>query len=140
MQYNDCTNQLFQVSTIRIVIRASTMEATSGTRTVVKSEEAKREKPKSEEPEPRMKSEEPRPDPEIKEDPDEPEFVSAHSLGRRPRVKPEPQEQATVTIDLSLPEASDDMFEDVDGDEYVDLTYEGIAHVNGVRHFVCEGQ
>ncbi|KUJ23432.1 uncharacterized protein LY89DRAFT_550042, partial [Mollisia scopiformis] len=43
------------------------------------------------------------------------------------------------TIDLSLPEASDDMFEDVDGEEYVDLTYEGIAHVNGVRHFVCEG-
>jgi len=42
-----------------------------------------------------------------------------------------------------LPEApgGDDIFEDVDGEdeELVDLTYEGIAHVNGVRHFVCEG-
>lgn len=52
-------------------------------------------------------------------------------------------------IDRSLPEAPEDnMFKEVDGedeaqdedeDELVDLTYEGIAHVNGVRHFVCEG-
>jgi len=112
-----------------------------------KKEEPTTEQPKTEEPEPKaeepeMKSEEPKqePEPYIKEDPDAPEFVSAHSTGRRPRVKPEPEEPAQVTIDLSLPEADDDMFEDVDGDEYVDLTYEGIAHVNGVRHFVCEGQ
>ncbi|CZR51618.1 uncharacterized protein PAC_01495 [Phialocephala subalpina] len=111
-----------------------------------KKEEPTTEQPKTEEPEPKaeepeMKSEEPKqePEPYIKEDPDAPEFVSAHSTGRRPRVKPEPEEPAQVTIDLSLPEADDDMFEDVDGDEYVDLTYEGIAHVNGVRHFVCEG-
>lgn len=121
------------------------MEATSSTDTAPMPAEPKREEPTIEEPkveEPEVKSEEPKPEPEpyIKEDPDAPEFVSAHSTGRRPRVKPEPEEPAQVTIDLSLPEAGDDMFEDVDGDEYVDLTYEGIAHVNGVRHFVCEGQ
>ncbi|KAF8853162.1 hypothetical protein BDZ45DRAFT_748896 [Acephala macrosclerotiorum] len=127
------------------------MEATSSTDAPPTPAEPKREEPttevpKNEEPEPKaeeleVKSEEPKPEsePYIKEDPDAPEFVSAHSTGRRPRVKPEPEEPAQVTIDLSLPEAGDDMFEDVDGDEYVDLTYEGIAHVNGVRHFVCEG-
>lgn len=100
----------------------------------LKSEEPDTTASKSAEPEPKLKAE-----PYIKEDPDAPEFLSEHSLGRRPRVKPEPQEPATVTIDLSLPEAGDDMFEDVDAEEVVDLTYEGIAHVNGVRHFVCEG-
>jgi hypothetical protein len=45
-------------------------------------------------------------------------------------------------VDKSFPEAdnSADMFEDVDEDEIVDLTYEGIAHVDGVRHFVCESK
>jgi hypothetical protein len=131
------------------------METASGTQSATKSEESKAEQavfrkaasgqPKSEEPDTTgsgSKSREPEPkaEPYIKEDPDAPQFVSEHSLGRRPRVKPEPQEPATVTIDLSLPEAGDDMFEDVDAEEeVVDLTYEGIAHVNGVRHFVCEG-
>lgn len=134
------------------------MEGEPGAQSAAKSEEPKAEEPmfqqvasrepKHEEPSTKEpKSEErdseetkPKAEPYIKEDPDAPQFVSAHSLGRRPRVKPEPQEQATAFIDLSLPEAGDDMFEDVDGEEVVDLTYEGIAHVNGVRHFVCEGQ
>ncbi|KAK0110123.1 hypothetical protein ONS95_002776 [Cadophora gregata] len=83
---------------------------------------------------------------EIKEDPDELTITHTNNLNRRPRperVKPEPPEY--VKIDLTLPNGEDDIFEDVDqeldenGDEIVDLTYEGIAHLNGVRHFVCEG-
>ena len=85
-------------------------------------------------------------EPEIKDDPDELMITHTNNLNRRPRperVKPEPPEY--VKIDLTLPNGEDDMFEDVDqeldenGDEIVDLTYEGIAHLNGVRHFVCEG-
>jgi hypothetical protein len=80
--------------------------------------------------------------PDIKDDPDTVQITSTTSnpLCAPSRIKQEPQ---YVKIDLTaLPEGEeDDMFEDVDadGDEYVDLTYEGIAHVNGVRHFVCEG-
>ncbi|KAL2069350.1 hypothetical protein VTL71DRAFT_15688 [Oculimacula yallundae] len=85
-------------------------------------------------------------EPEIKDDPDELTITHTNSLNRRPppeKVKPEPQEY--VKIDLTTLGNEDDMFEDVDaeidenGDEIVDLTYEGIAHLNGVRHFVCEG-
>ena len=44
-------------------------------------------------------------------------------------------------IDKTLPELGEinDMFDDVDGPEYVDLDYEGIAEVDGVDCFVCEG-
>ncbi|KAJ5053722.1 uncharacterized protein L3040_000013 [Drepanopeziza brunnea f. sp. 'multigermtubi'] len=82
----------------------------------------------------------------IKDDPDAVELISENKTGRKipaPRkIKEEPTEY--VKIDLTLPDGEDDMFEDVDeldedGNEIVDLTYEGIAHVNGVRHFVCEG-
>ncbi|KAL5317190.1 hypothetical protein ACEPPN_014285 [Leptodophora sp. 'Broadleaf-Isolate-01'] len=85
-------------------------------------------------------------EPEIKDDPDELTITHTNNLGRRPRpekVKDEPPEY--IKIDLTLPNGEADMFEDVDeeidenGDEIVDLTYEGIAHLNGVRHFVCEG-
>lgn len=45
-------------------------------------------------------------------------------------------------IDKKLPELGEitDMFDDVDAPEYVDLDYEGIAEVDGVDCFVCEGQ
>src|ERR1700679_2491968 len=79
---------------------------------------------------------------EIKADPDTPPSTTATGYAPLVRVKKEEEpDQDYGKIDRSLPEAQpeDDMFEDVDGDEYVDLTYEGIAHVNGVRHFVCEG-
>lgn len=36
-------------------------------------------------------------------------------------------------------EEQNDMFEDVDEPEYVDHNYEGLAEVDGVEHFVCEG-
>ncbi|PBP28406.1 hypothetical protein BUE80_DR000793 [Diplocarpon rosae] len=83
---------------------------------------------------------------DVKDELDDLEFLSSNRTGRKtpaPRtVKAEPAEY--VKIDLILPDGEEDMFEDVDevdenGDEIVDLTYEGIAHVNGVRHFVCEG-
>lgn len=84
---------------------------------------------------------------EIKDDPDALEITDTRTTGRRvpaPRMKVKDEPSEYVKIDLTLPDGEDDMFEDVDeldenGDEIVDLTYEGIAHVNGVRHFVCEG-
>lgn len=82
---------------------------------------------------------------EVKPDPDAGFLSSTSVAGSAPliRIKKEEEEQGGDygKIDQSLPEApeEDNMFEDVDEDEYVDLTYEGIAHVNGVRHFVCEG-
>ncbi|KAE9379996.1 hypothetical protein N431DRAFT_323306 [Stipitochalara longipes BDJ] len=81
---------------------------------------------------------------EVKPDPDTSFTSIATAPGSAPllRIKKEEDlEEDYGKIDRSLPEAQeeDNMFEDVDEDEYVDLTYEGIAHVNGVRHFVCEG-
>jgi hypothetical protein len=80
--------------------------------------------------------------PEVKPDPDANFTSTATGSAPRLRIKKEEElEEDYGKIDRSLPEAQeeDNMFEDVDEDEYVDLTYEGIAHVNGVRHFVCEG-
>ncbi|KAH8684293.1 hypothetical protein BGZ60DRAFT_523515 [Tricladium varicosporioides] len=57
------------------------------------------------------------------------------------RIKAEMLDEENVTIDLTLlPEAlhAEGMFDDVDGAEVVDLTYEGIAEIDGVDHFVCE--
>ena len=64
---------------------------------------------------------------EVKDDPDKdaPKFSSV----------------AQVEIKKEEPEDGDDcdMFKDVDEEvEYVDLTYEGFAEINGVDHFVCE--
>jgi hypothetical protein len=50
--------------------------------------------------------------------------------------KEEPED--TKTIILPAPDENEDIFGEVDGPEYVDLTYEGIAEVDGVEHFVCE--
>jgi hypothetical protein len=47
------------------------------------------------------------------------------------------EEPDDVKINLLAAE-NEDMFDEVDGPEYVDLTYEGIAEVDGVEHFVCE--
>jgi hypothetical protein len=42
-------------------------------------------------------------------------------------------------VKVNLPPAeNEDMFDEVDGPEYVDLSYEGLAEVDGVEHFVCE--
>lgn len=82
---------------------------------------------------------------EVKPDPDAGFLSAPRAIGSAPllRIKKEDdgEDGGYGKIDRGLPEAQeeDNMFEDVDEDEYVDLTYEGIAHVNGVRHFVCEG-
>ena len=49
--------------------------------------------------------------------------------------KEEPEE---LKVNLSAAAENDNIFDEVDGPEYVDLTYEGIAEVDGVEHFVCE--
>ena len=50
------------------------------------------------------------------------------------RIKKEDVEDTKV--DLST--ESENIFDEVDGPEYVDLSYEGLAEVDGVEHFVCE--
>jgi hypothetical protein len=81
---------------------------------------------------------------EVKPDPDAGFLSAPTATGSAPLIRIKKEEELDGDygkIDGNLPEAQeeDNMFEDVDEDEYVDLTYEGIAHVNGVRHFVCEG-
>lgn len=89
-----------------------------------------------------------KPEVDIKDDPEfKPNINQQNSL---PMVKVKKEEDAEYgRIDQNLPEAAtkeeDDIFEDVDGDsdeevEYVDLDYEGLAEINGVQHFVCEGK
>lgn len=85
---------------------------------------------------------EPKEEPYIKEEPqdDWPMIISETSRPLKP-PKPKKEEDEGPKLDNVLP-VPGDMFEDVDGEddvEYVDHTFEGIAHVNGVRHFVCEG-
>lgn len=57
-----------------------------------------------------------------------------------PAIKTKDEDGDSGRVDRSLPEfdPAGDMFQDVDEDEIVDLTYEGIAHVDGIRHFVCD--
>jgi len=75
----------------------------------------------------------------IKDDPDP--GIATHTNGaalETTKVKKEEPDDGKVDVDL--PDAGQgDMFEDVDAPEVVDLTYEGIAEINGVDHFVCEG-
>ncbi|KAF4624405.1 hypothetical protein G7Y89_g13767 [Cudoniella acicularis] len=83
---------------------------------------------------------------EIKDDPDpEPIQIPASRNPARyatapARIKKEEPNADDGKVDTSIPEARnvEDMFDDVDGPEIVDLTYEGIAEINGVDHFVCE--
>lgn len=77
---------------------------------------------------------------EVKEEP-EPTVLSNTDVQLLRISKVKKEEPDDDKVDISIPEArnGDDMFEDVDGPEVVDLTYEGIAEINGVDHFVCEG-
>jgi hypothetical protein len=76
---------------------------------------------------------------EVKFDPDATSNSPTTTSFTPAKVKKE--ESDDDTIDKTLPEAEEDidMFDDVDAPEYVDLTYEGIAEVDGVNCFVCEG-
>jgi len=70
---------------------------------------------------------------EIKEEPDFETYPDYDKV-----KKEEPDDDR---LDKTLPELGEinDMFDDVDGPEYVDPDYEGIAEVDGVDCFVCEG-
>lgn len=81
----------------------------------------------------------PKPEPiQLKDDPDPEVQHTMNGTASAPvRIK---KEDDGDKVDVNLPEAGmGDMFEDVDAPEVVDLTYEGIAEINGVDHFVCEG-
>ena len=113
------------------------MEANTSARVVPKTESHAAKVPKTEVPESESLKKE-KLVTEVKNDPDTPPPATTTASSR---IKAKDEEPEFVKIDRSIPEieGEEDMFEDVDGDEIVDLTYEGIAHVNGVRHFVCEG-
>lgn len=76
--------------------------------------------------------------PQFKADPDTvptPSVRAGDTADIPINIKKEEPENAKV----NLPAAENyDIFNDVDGPEYVDIDYEGIAEVNGVEHFVCE--
>ncbi|TVY83145.1 hypothetical protein LSUE1_G002651 [Lachnellula suecica] len=83
----------------------------------------------------------PKPEPiYIKDDPEPSaeQKPAANGTASAPAIfKKEEHDEAKV--DVNLPDAGQgDMFEDVDAPEVVDLTYEGIAEIDGVDHFVCE--
>lgn len=76
-------------------------------------------------------------EPHFKLDPD---IVSAPSVrpGGTADVPIKIKKEEAEDVKLILAAENEDMFDEVDGPEYVDLTYEGIAEVDGVEHFVCE--
>ncbi|TVY31011.1 hypothetical protein LHYA1_G000188 [Lachnellula hyalina] len=75
---------------------------------------------------------------QIKDDPD-PGLATASRSTATALVKVKNEESDNDKVDTTLPDAGPgDMFQDVDAPEVVDLTYEGIAEINGVDHFVCE--
>lgn len=82
----------------------------------------------------------PKPEPiHIKDDPD-PGIAPKSNGAVQETVVVKKEEPDDGKVDVDLPDAGQgDMFEDVDAPEVVDLTYEGIAEINGVDHFVCEG-
>ena len=78
---------------------------------------------------------------------EEPQFKADPDTAPAPPVRP--GDTADVPINIKKEEPEDvklnlaaveyeDMFDEVDGPEYVDLSFEGIAEVDGVEHFVCE--
>ncbi|TVY21897.1 hypothetical protein LARI1_G000276 [Lachnellula arida] len=76
---------------------------------------------------------------QIKDDPDTGLATISNSTAMA-LVKVKKEEPDDDKVDIALPDAGPgDMFQDVDAPEVVDLTYEGIAEINGVDHFVCEG-
>ncbi|TVY45025.1 hypothetical protein LSUB1_G000749 [Lachnellula subtilissima] len=75
---------------------------------------------------------------QIKDDPD-PGLATVSRSTATALVKVKKEESDDDRVDTTLPDAGPgDMFQDVDAPEVVDLTYEGIAEINGVDHFVCE--
>jgi hypothetical protein len=71
----------------------------------------------------------------IKDEPD-----ASPSVDTRTYIRIKDEDDNNDAILKTIPNHDEnDMFDDVDGEEVVDLTYEGIAHINDVRHFVCEG-
>lgn len=77
-------------------------------------------------------------EPRFKADPDPvptPPVRPGDTAGVPINIKKEEPED--VKLNLAAAEY-EDMFDDVDGPEYVDLSFEGIAEVDGVEHFVCE--
>jgi len=85
---------------------------------------------------------------EVKPDPEvDPKFAVSQANIVHATIKVKYEEPDDGKIDYSIPIAddSDDMFDDAeeeddDGlveDEIVDLTYEGLVHIQGVEHFVC---
>ena len=81
---------------------------------------------------------------EVKSDPESALPSPCRAIGSPVRIKKEETDEDEPPFGTLLrPEEEDtkdnDMFDDVDGPEYVDLTYEGIAEVDGVNCFVCEG-
>jgi len=52
--------------------------------------------------------------------------------------KEEPEDDTIDKLFLNVPEPNH-MFDDVDGPEYVDKDYEGLAEVDGVDYFICGG-
>jgi hypothetical protein len=72
---------------------------------------------------------------EIKDEPG-----ASPSVDTRTYIRIKDEDDNNDAILKTIPNHDEnDMFDDVDGEEVVDLTYEGIAHINDVRHFVCEG-
>jgi hypothetical protein len=53
-------------------------------------------------------------------------------------IKIKKEEPEDMKLNISAAIENENMFDEVDGPEYVDLTYEGLAEVDGVEHFVCE--
>lgn len=66
-----------------------------------------------------------------------PPVQSGDPVNNSNQIKKEEPEDAKI-VSLPAADESEDMFGEVDGPEYVDLAYEGIAEVDGVEHFVCE--
>ena len=77
---------------------------------------------------------------------EEPQFKLDPDIVSSPPVRPGDTSDVPIKIKkeeaedvkLNLAAENEDIFDEVDGPEYVDLTYEGIAEVDGVEHFVCE--
>ncbi|TVY49928.1 hypothetical protein LOCC1_G000508 [Lachnellula occidentalis] len=75
---------------------------------------------------------------QMKDDPD-PVLATVSNSTATALVEVKKEEPDDDKVDTTLPDAGPgDMFQDVDVPEVVDLTYEGIAEINGVDHFVCE--
>ncbi|KAG0651378.1 hypothetical protein D0Z07_1635 [Hyphodiscus hymeniophilus] len=48
------------------------------------------------------------------------------------------KKEESEDVKISFPAENEDIFNEVDGPEYVDLSYEGLAEVDGVEHFISQ--